>query len=79
MIVKSIKNSSINKLNDAKAKANKVISKLDALSPLKTLLRGYSIIEKNGKVIKKVEDTNINDELQIRLSNGKIKTKVIEK
>ena len=79
MLVKSIKNSTINKLNEAKANANKAISKLDALSPLKTLLRGYSIVEKDGKVVKKVEDVNINDELKIRVSNGKIKTKVIEK
>ena len=79
MLVKSIKNSTLSRINDAKASANNVISKLDALSPFKTLLRGYSIIEKDGKVINKIEDININDELQIRLSNGKIKTKVIDK
>ncbi len=79
MLVKSIKNSTINKLNEAKANANKAISKLDALSPLKTLLRGYSIVEKDGKVVKKVEDVNINDELKIRVSNGNINTKVVEK
>ena len=66
-------------LNEAKANANKAISKLDALSPLKTLLRGYSIVEKDGKVVKKVEDVNINDELKIRVSNGNINTKVVEK
>ena len=79
MLVKSIKNSTINKLNEVKANANKAISKLDALSPLKTLLRGYSIVEKDGKVVKKVEDVNINDELKIRVSNGNINTKVVEK
>ena len=79
MLVKSIKNSTINKLNEAKANANKAISKLDALSPLKTLLRGYSMVEKDGKVVKKVEDVNINDELKIRVSNGNINTKVVEK
>ncbi|MFR2571578.1 MAG: exodeoxyribonuclease VII large subunit, partial [Clostridia bacterium] len=47
------------------------------LSPLKTLLRGYSIVEKNGKVVKKVEDLNTGDEISIRLENGKKKAKII--
>ena len=33
-----------------------MIAKLDALSPLKTLYRGYSITEKNNKVIKSKEE-----------------------
>ena len=60
-----------------KKKYIELVSKLDTLSPLKTLLRGYSIVEKNGKVVKKVEDLNTGDEISIRLENGKKKAKII--
>ena len=60
-----------------KKKYIELVSKLDTLSPLKTLLRGYSIVEKNGKVVKKVEDLNTGDEISIRLENGKKKAKIM--
>lgn len=60
-----------------KKKYIELVSKLDTLSPLKTLLRGYSIVEKNGRVVKKVEDLNTGDEISIRLENGKKKAKII--
>ena len=41
------------KLEKYKSKSSNLISKLDALSPLKTLSRGYSVVEnENHKVIK---------------------------
>ncbi len=39
-------------------------------SPLKVLARGYSITTKNEKVIKDIEDINIDDELKVQLSKG---------
>ena len=51
--------------------------KLDLLSPLKILSRGYSVCFKDGKVIKKTEQVVKDDILDINLSNGLIKTKVI--
>ncbi|MBO5476616.1 MAG: exodeoxyribonuclease VII large subunit [Clostridia bacterium] len=51
----------------------KSISMIDALSPLKTITRGYSVIEDiNGNVIKKVSDVKANDEIRITLTDGKI-------
>ena len=70
--------SSINdKLNVSKTQAMKWISKLDALSPLKTLTRGYSIAQKQGKMVKSVNDLEKNDEFTLRLSDGQINAKVI--
>lgn len=60
-------------------KANKylqLVSKLETLSPLLTIKRGYSITRCNNKVIKSVNDVKKDDLLEIELSDGNIKTKV---
>ena len=55
------------------------IQKLDLLSPLKILQRGYSVcFDKQGKIIKTKKQVNIEDIIDIKLSDGKIKTKVVE-
>lgn len=77
MKVKSIQNSITNIYNKKKTNMVKNISKLDALSPLKTLTRGYSIIQKDGKVIKSVNQLQKNDELEIRLIDGSTRAKVM--
>lgn len=79
MLVKSIGNSINQKVTKARAESIKLIAKLDALSPLKTLSRGYIIAEKDGKIISNVDETNVDDILELRLKNGKLKTKVVEK
>ena len=66
-----------NKVKDSKTKSIELISKLDTLSPLKTLTRGYSIVQKNGKTIKSVKELKTNDMLGIRFTDGEVKTKVL--
>ena len=60
------------------SKFSNLVSSLDALSPLKVLARGYSITTKNEKVIRDIEDINIDDELKIKLSKGYTKCVVKE-
>ena len=79
MLVKSIGNSINKKVTKAKADSIKLFAKLDALSPLKTLTRGYIIAKKDGKTISDINEINIEDILDLRLKNGQLKTKVIEK
>ena len=62
---------------DKKSKYIELITKLDALSPLKTLTRGYSIIQNNGKVIKSVNQLQKDEEIDIRLLDGNAKARVI--
>ena len=46
-------------------------AKLDAMSPLKVLTRGYSLVQTDdGTLIQSVTQTKIHDTLQIRLSDG---------
>ena len=68
----------INKVKEKnKNKYIELVSKLDTLSPLKTLTRGYSIVEKDGKSIKSVLELQKDDEISIRLNDGKKQAKII--
>ena len=53
-----------------KAKYIEIVAKLDALSPLKTLIRGYSIIEKKGKIVKEAKELKTGDNIELKLSDG---------
>ena len=56
---------------------SKLVSRLDALSPLKTLSRGYCLAESNGNIVKKSADINTGDELDLRFQDGQRKAKVL--
>lgn len=54
-------------------------SKLDAMSPLKVLARGYAMTQQpNGEVIRSVSQVQAGEDLHITMSDGKIKANVIE-
>ena len=68
----------INKVKEKnKNKYIELVSKLDTLSPLKTLTRGYSIVEKDGKIIKSITDLQTEDEISIRLKDGEKQAKIL--
>jgi exodeoxyribonuclease VII large subunit len=53
---------------------------LDAVSPLATLQRGYSITlaKATGKVIQRVDETAVGDTLETRLARGRLISQVSE-
>ena len=53
--------------------------KLDSLSPLKVLNRGYAFASISKKIIKKVDDVSVDEVIDLSLSDGIVKTKVISK
>ena len=56
------------------------VSKLDAMSPLKVLTRGYSMARKeDGEVIRSVSQAELGERIQISLSDGKLSATVMEK
>ena len=68
----------INKIKEKnKNKYIELVSKLDTLSPLKTLTRGYSIIEKDRKIVKSITDLKSEDEILIRLKDGEKQAKIV--
>lgn len=77
-LYKNIENNFSLKVKDRHIKLVGLIGRLENLSPLKTMLRGYSIVENlDGKVIKSVNDLSKNDEISIRLNDGKRKAKIL--
>ena len=57
-------------LDKTKQKYALLLSKLDALSPLKTLERGYGIIKLNDKAVTSIKDLKQDDLINIELKDG---------
>ncbi len=55
---------------------NNLLSKLDALSPLKVLSRGYSVVIKNGKAVNDSKSINKGDNVLIKFSEGEVEAEV---
>ncbi len=66
-------------VNSHKTRLYESVAKLDALSPLKVLSRGYAIAELNGKTLKNVDSANIGDNITVKLSDGKLSCTVNDK
>lgn len=72
--------SAMKKLIDAKDENLKIeMASLDALSPLSVLKRGYSMTQnEKNEIITSIRQIKTNENVQIRLSDGKLKAKVFE-
>lgn len=55
-----------------------ILNKLHLLNPLNILEKGYSVVSKDKEIVKSSKDVKINDELTIKLHEGKLKTIVKE-
>ena len=56
------------------------VSKLDAMSPLKVLTRGYSMAQtEQGQVLKSVTQTQPGEKIKVSLSDGQLLATVMEK
>ena len=54
-------------------------AKLDALSPLKVLTRGYAVTtSKDGNIIRSVGEANLNDQITVKFHDGSINATVTE-
>ena len=67
-----MKSSFNNLLSENREAFTALCAKLDAMSPLATIARGYSVTYINKKPIKSVDDVNLNDCLNVKLVDGVI-------
>ena len=73
-------NNSIFKYNDnIKNNFLRQIELIDSYSPINTLKRGYSIVEKDNINVNSVVDLNKDDKIRITMIDGNIDAKVLEK
>ena len=67
------------KLGKAKQRYISLTARLDALSPLKVLTRGYSMVQTtDGEIITSVNQVKTNDRINIRFSDGHAAATIIE-
>lgn len=62
---------------EKKNKYIELVTKLDSISPLKTLIRGYSLTEKDGQIIKKASQIDKGDIITIKFSDGEKNAEVL--
>ena len=62
---------------DKKTNYIKLVTKLDTLSPLKTLTRGYCLAELDGNIIKSAKNIKSGEQIDLRFFDGNKKAKVL--
>ena len=78
MRVRRMENAYKLKISENGRRLGELGGKLDALSPLKTLTRGYSIpVRPDGTVMRKRDDFKSGDEFTLRLCDGDVGCTVI--
>lgn len=66
-------------LEKSAARLSENTARLDALSPLKVMSRGYAYVSKNGKTVKSVDDADNGDIINVRFNDGNADCKIIKK
>ena len=74
--IKRLENSINLKMKEKKTYMVEWITKLDTLSPLKTLTRGYSIVSYEGKMVNSAKTLKEGDKVDLRFADGQREAKI---
>ena len=77
--VETFKKTGVEQLRFKNEQLKGLIGKIETLNPLSVLSRGYSVSLKDGKTIRSVNGIEVGEQLEVRFTDGKIQTTVIEK
>ena len=66
----------MNDLEKNKSRFSNLVGKLDALSPLKVISRGYALVENNGKVVTSKNQVKVDDNIILTVSDGVVSATV---
>ena len=75
--IKKMENSINKKIHNSKNIFIEKAARLDSLSPLKTLTRGYCLVESEDRIIKKAVDLEKDEEITLRFTDGKKQAKIM--
>ncbi len=67
-----------NRLKEEKSKLSSFAGKLDALSPLKVISRGYALINKGDELLTSVKQFSVGESVEIKLSDGKLNAQITD-
>lgn len=76
-LTKNIQNTIQIKLQGNKSDFAKMISKLETLSPLHTLMRGYTVTQKENKIVNSVKLLQKEDIVQLKFYDGEAEAKIL--
>ncbi|MFM2125314.1 MAG: hypothetical protein RL328_1765 [Acidobacteriota bacterium] len=65
------------RLRDTRAQLTPLTAKLEQLSPLTILERGYAIVERDGKIVKSPVDAPVDSTVRVRVAKGDLKAKIV--
>ena len=76
-MIKQLEYSIKQKQKEEKTKWIKLTSKLDTLNPLKTLVRGYTLTEKDVKIVKNAKQLQKGDKINIKFQDGEREAEIL--
>lgn len=74
----TISNKINEKMQNHFAELYKLTAKIDALSPLKVLMRGFSLITKENEIITDADSLKVDDIINVQFYKGKISAKIVD-
>ncbi|MBU1121497.1 MAG: hypothetical protein KKF54_02195, partial [Candidatus Omnitrophica bacterium] len=74
----SLRNQSQTVLKNSKDNLNHIEEKINLLNPKNVLRRGYSITLKKGKVLKRIGDIDVKEDIETVLYDGRLISQVKE-
>lgn len=73
-----LKNIVLLRTESENARLAALCGKLNALSPLNVISRGYAAVYSQGRVVSRTADVSVGDTLTVKMSDGSLKTQIIE-
>ena len=77
-LYESIGKSTANKIRSEKAYITLLAEKADALSPIRLLQRGYSVVQKDNRVVASAKELYKGDAVTVKMSDGSVECSVKE-